>query len=173
MYKTQVLDAESTSFINFLAGPRASKLSALIAIAKALSDSLALPSGQLQIDMVGIPLDPAKKLNEEQQTIRRFFRSNHEIALKEKLSSLNEVVVLDCEKIIDYVVRLYTARYYMVYPTGMIFCIKPETAVLDFFGLGIYLGAEEVKAISENGLELTRVYNGAVKFFARMSEEVR
>lgn len=173
MYYANQLDEESASFINFLAGPRACKLSALIAIAKALSDRLSLPSSQLQIDSVGIPLNPEQRQDEEQLTIGRFYRTNHSIALKEKLSVINEMVALDTDRIQDYAQKLFTARYYMLFPSATIFCARPETAVLDFFGIGMFLDDETVKSISENALELTRIYNGASRFFCKLDEGVR
>lgn len=172
MYYASNLDAESMSFINFLAGPRASKKSALVALAKALSDKLSLPSSQLQIDAIGIPLNPEKKLEEEQMTIGRYYRSNHSIAVREKLSVVNELVALDTDVILDYVEKLYIARYYMLYPAGKIFCVRPDYAVLDFFGIGTFLDEETVKSIAENPLELTRIYNGSVDFFARLDKGV-
>lgn len=141
------LSAETQEFLNFItSGNRSrSQLTSLV-IGKALASSLNLPSA---------PVDD----------IADFYRVNIFIGLQSKVSGLNELSVIDVDAVLDYTARFYTTRYFSAYPKKTIFCPSQETAVLDFLGVSYALDQNSMELVKSAPLEVTKLYNGFVKFF--------
>lgn len=141
------LSAETQEFLNFItSGNRSrSQLTSLV-IGKALASSLNLPSA---------PVDD----------IADFYRVNIFIGLQSKVSGLNELSVIDVDAVLDYTARFYTTRYFAAYPKKTIFCPSQETAVLDFLGASYALDQNSMELVKSAPLEVTKLYNGFVKFF--------
>lgn len=141
------LSAETQEFLNFItSGNRSrSQLTSLV-IGKALASSLNLPSA---------PVDD----------IADFYRLNIFIGLQSKVSGLNELSVIDVDAVLDYTARFYTTRYFAAYPKKTIFCPSQETAVLDFLGASYALDQNSMELVKSAPLEVTKLYNGFVKFF--------
>lgn len=141
------LSAETQEFLNFItSGNRSrSQLTSLV-IGKALASSLNLPSA---------PVDD----------IADFYRLNIFIGLQSKVSGLNELSVIDVDTVLDYTARFYTTRYFAAYPKKTIFCPSQETAVLDFLGASYALDQNSMELVKSAPLEVTKLYNGFVKFF--------
>lgn len=146
------LSAETQDFLNFItSGSRSrSKLTSIV-IAKALASSLNLPSA---------PVDD----------VAAFYRLNVLIGLQSKVSDLNELSVIDVDAVLDYTARFYTTRYYAAYPQPTIFCPSQETAILDFLGASYALDQTSMELIKSAPLEVTKLYNGFVKFFAEAAQ---
>lgn len=141
------LSADTQEFLNFLlSGNRSRSQLTSIIIGKALADVQALPS---------TPVDD----------IADFYRLNVYIGLQSKISDLNELSVIDVDAVIDYTARFYTTRYFAAYPKKTIFCPSQETAILDFLGVSFALDQSSMELIKSAPLEVTKLYNGFVKFF--------
>ena len=146
------LSAETQEFLNFiLSGNRSRSQLASIVIGKALADAQALPSA---------PVDD----------IADFYRLNVFIGLQSKVSDLNELSVIDVDSVLDYTARFYTTRYFAAYPKKTIFCPSQETAILDFMGTSYALDQSSMELIKAAPLEVTKLYNGFVKFFDEASQ---
>lgn len=154
MYSITCLKPETQEFLNYLTiGQRPRSLIASIAIAKALSNTLAVPSGQVD-------------------NLEMYFRTTCLIDVQAKLSNLNELVLVDAVNIIEYVKKFYMARYLTLNPPRTVCCLKSDTAVEDFLGLSVALDFASLEVVKEAPLEATKIHNGAVYFFEEIAEKL-
>lgn len=146
------LSSDAQRFVSYLAyGDRTRTMLASIAIGKTLSNTASLPTGEVE-------------------DIEVFYKTTVLIGLQSKLSALNELVVVDCEAVLDYARRFYLTRYRTAFPSKKIFCCNSETAVEDFMGLTLSLDSLTIKLIRENPLDLTKLHNGLTDLFEKIEE---
>lgn len=137
-----LITKESTAFLNNLGmglRPRAKVTS--IAIAKALADTVPLPSGKVD-------------------SIEFLFNSSFSLGILNKLSKINEITPVDCPVIQDYLLRFYKARYNIVHAPNTIFSFNRSMAIADFFGFSSVIDEDATKLITEAPTEVSRIYNG-------------
>ena len=152
MYAITKLSQESQAFLNHLSmSGKAQSLHSSIAIAKALSNSLPVPSSEVD-------------------NIEMHYRSTHLLSVQKQLSDLNELIVVDTATILLYTQRFYQLRYQQVVPNKTICCLKSETAVQDFFGLTSFIDEATLAAIAVKPMEITKIHNGAVVFFCEIAQ---
>lgn len=146
------LSADTQGFLNYVAsGSRNRSLLTSIAIARALANTLSLPSAPVE-------------------DLRNFYRTTLLINIQEKISDLNELALIDCDAILDYTSRFYSFRYNAAYPAATIFCAKPETAVSDFLGASMVLDETTLELIKSAPVDLTRLTNGFILFFTEINQ---
>lgn len=141
---------QSLETVNFIyqlglgARPR-SKL-ASFTIGKVIADTLSLPSGSVD-DISGL------------------YRLTHQEKTNQIIGALNELVPVDYALIQDYVKRMYLTRYNIIFAQERkVYLFKSETAVSDFFGVGVMIDPETIKLIQDNTTELSFIYNGMTRF---------
>lgn len=147
-----LLTKETTDFLTNLGmglRPRAKTTS--IAIAKALADTLPLPSGKVD-------------------SIEFLFNSSFAIEASSDLSTLNEITPVDCSTIQDYVLRFYKTRYAIVHAPMAVFAFNPTTAVADFFGISSVIDEDTAKLIADAPTEVSRTYNGTRRFLEELDK---
>ena len=150
MYQLSNLCADAQRFVSYLAyGDRTRSLLTSIAIAKTLSNVANLPSSPVE-------------------DIEAFYKANVLIPLRAKLSALNELVVVNCDVILDYARRFYMVRYCNAFPSRKVYCMNSDTALEDFMGLTIALDAGAIEAIRANPVELTKLHNSLTDLFEEM-----
>ena len=137
----KIYSAEGQQFLSFLSnGIRPRALHTSIAIAKAIADSLILPTSQVE-DPDGL------------------FRTMCSIDANSKLSPINELVPLDIETIISYIPKFWKVRYYTMFPRYPIECWDNDASLIKLFGLGYAIDLETVKVIRDNFVDLANTYN--------------
>lgn len=151
MYAISKLSTDSQRFVNFLAsGDRSRSLLTSIAIGKALAKTVSLPTAEVD-------------------NLEQFYKSVVLIDLQTKLSTLNELAVVDVNTALDYTYRFYAVRYYSAFPKRTVFCPRNETALADFMGLSLALDPKATETISAQPMELTNLHNGFVQFFEEIA----
>lgn len=141
------LSAETQEFLNFITSTNRCRLQlSSIVIGKALASTLNLP---------GSPVED----------ISSFYRMNMLINVQQKISELNELTIIDIDTVLDYVYKFYMTRYYAAYPPKTIFCPCADTAILSFLGASYALDQNSMELIKAVPLEVTKLYNGFVRFF--------
>ena len=136
-----IYKADNGNFVEWLSrGLRPRSLYASIAIAKAIADSLIIPSSEMgDVDIA--------------------YNSLCSIDAKSKLSPINEAVVLEVDVILEYIKRFWKVRYYTMFPKFPINGFNKETGLLSLFGLDYAIDIESVKAITDNFIEVAKIYN--------------
>jgi hypothetical protein len=134
------LTPASMEFVNFLNnGHRSRTHVSSFAIAKACCDTLP------------IPVTPV-------EYITGYFKSMHYIAIRDLVSSINELVVLDHELVMEYINRLYEFKYNTVHACND---MAPMTTnqLADVFGISIYFDKDTIDLISGNSALIAKTYN--------------
>ncbi len=150
MYQLSNLCNDAQRFVSYLAyGDRTRSLLTSLAIAKTLSNTASLPSTPVE-------------------EIESFYKANVLIPLRTKLSALNELVVVDCETILDYAQRFYKVRYHCAFPSRKVYCINSDTAVEDFMGLTLVMDSKAIEALRSNPIELTKLHNSLTDLFEEL-----
>lgn len=111
-----------------------------IAAAKAVANSLGLPSGPVE--------DPEVH-----------FREIHLGAARQLVSDLNEVVTINAREVMVLVQSFWKARYGVAYPERIQPLNMPETCYA-FFGYGMYVPGDALQEIEKGGNSLIRMLNG-------------
>lgn len=150
MYNILTLSKEAQEFLNFIASSnRASSAAVSIAAAKALSSCISLPTSIIT-------------------DLEAHIRNNVNIPLTAKLSKLNEIAIIDAKSIIDMAENFYKARYYAAFPARTIYVRTKESAVEDFFGIGMAVSMEIIETIQNNSIEMSKLHNGFVQLFEEL-----
>lgn len=150
MYNILNFTKESQEFLNFIAtSNRATSASISVAAAKALSGCISLPTSNV------VDLDA-------------HIRNNVNIPLQSKLSKLNEIALIDVKTIIDLAENFYKARYYAAFPPRTIYVRSKETALMDFFNIGMSVSIEVSETIQNASLEMSKLHNGFVQLFEEL-----
>ena len=152
MLQVTKLSADTRTFLNGLAsGGRSRNLMTSIALGRALANTLSMPSSPVE-------------------DLRSFYRTTLQLGVQEKVSDINELIVVDCDAVLDYTYRFYAFRYGAAYPSGKIFCNLQETIVSDFLGAGMVLDQASLDAIKAFPVQLTSVVNGFIQCFQELSQ---
>lgn len=150
MYQLSNLCNDAQRFVSYLAyGDRTRSLLTSLAIGKTLANTANLPSAPIE-------------------DIESFYKASIQIPLRTRLSALNELVVIDCDTVLDYARRFYLVRYHTAFPSRKVYCMVPETALEDFMGLTLALAPEAVQAIKANPVELTKLHNSLTDLFEEL-----
>lgn len=141
MFAITKLTAASQSFLAELSATNASRSTvSSIALAKALTFCVNLPSTPVE-------------------DIDAFYRSHVEFDLQSKISSMNEIMLLDVKAVQDYCIKFFMLRYQTVHPKCHVFAFAKETAVEDFFGISRCFDATSIKVVKEEPGLLTQRVN--------------
>lgn len=150
MFQLSNLGADAQRFVSYLAyGDRTRSLLSSLAIAKTLSNTANLPSSPVE-------------------DIEAFYKANIVLPLQTKLSALNELVLVNCDVILDYARRFYMVRYKNAFPGSKIYCMSSDTALEDFMGMTIALDKNAIEVIRDNPVEMTKLHNSLTDLLAEM-----
>ena len=136
---------------------------ASIAIAKVLADRAILPTGKLVVPEG--PTGINQVATSANDSIIAYFRQTSEVAIRMQLAALNEFAVINADEILDYVCQFYMARYYAVFPCGLLYRGIPENGLADFFNLNKAIAPTTLDEIRQSAPELILLYTGAMAFF--------
>jgi hypothetical protein len=141
MFAITKLTAASQAFLAEMAATNGSRSAASsIALAKALTFCVNLPSSPIE-------------------DIDAFYRSQIEFDLQTKISTINEIMLLDVKTVQDYCMKFYMLRYQTAHPGCRVFCFNTETAVEDFFGITRCFDSATLTLVKENAAILTNRVN--------------
>jgi len=151
MFNASKLSSGSMDFINYLTANNSGKCPiTTVAVAYAIAKQLPLPSSKVE-------------------NIEGFFKQTHGITVMKKISEINEFVIVNVNDLSDTVRKFYLARYYVLNPPTLCWCPSPETAIVDLFSISLGLDQATLEIIQRDPVKLSKVHNGAVKFFQDMS----
>lgn len=152
MFNASKLSGESLDFVNYLVANNIGKCPVTTtAIAYAIAKNLQLPSSKVE-------------------NIESFYKQTHSITTLKKISQINEFVIVNSNDLADTVRKFYLARYYVLNPPNLLWCPDPETAVVDLFSIHLGLDKVTLDNIKHDPIKLSKIHNGAIKFFENMSE---
>ena len=132
------LDKEAQRFVSSLPSMGNSRgIGVSVAIAKVLSNQAPLPSAKVD--------DPAA-----------FYNQNAAIEANSKACDLNELMIVDVDKIRELTKQFYCLRYHTLFPKEII-AISEDTPVEDFFGITRELGNEVLESIKKDRVLIMQV----------------
>ena len=150
MYNASKLTGPSLDFINYLVASNIGKCQVTtVAIAYAIAKQLQLPSSKIE-------------------NVEGFYKQTHSITVMQKISQLNEFVIVDINDLSDTVRKFYLARYYIINPPNLCWCPSPETAVVDLFSISLGVDQATLEVIQREPIKLSKIHNAAMKFFEDM-----
>lgn len=114
---------------------------------------------------IGLPLPSAKV-----ECINAFFNTQLSIEVQSKLSTLNELLLLDIDSIIDLVKKFYGFRYEQVYGQQHVL-LRPETAALDFFRVSKYFDEATLNAIGGQSTMITDLTTRFIDLLAELTDQ--
>lgn len=153
MSRITLLNKDSVDFINRLASNGQGKTPLVsIAVAKALSTTLSLPSS---------PVD-----NPEQH-----YRTLCSLTVDTLLSRLNELVLVDVAALQAYTRKFYLARYFAAHPPTMISCFSQQTVLQDFFSLQMGVDPVLIETLPTDPLRLMQYHNSAQNLLKELAIE--
>lgn len=111
------------------------------ALAKAICDSFHIPSSPLD--------DPIT-----------YYKEHLFGAIKNKLSFINEMTVIDIDLVNDMTQVFWNIRYATVYPSEKLFLPMPGAGISPFFGYQTKLAASDYEYIEKNIVSIVKLLNG-------------
>lgn len=116
MYQLTKLSQATQSYISGNISTISKTMTVSIAIAKVISDKLALPPAEIK-------------------GIDTYYLNNQFMTVNKYINSINELLVVDTKLIFDLVLRFYKLRYNSLIPVPSTIALCKDTAVEDFFGI--------------------------------------
>lgn len=142
MYSITKLSPPTAAFVNRAMGSGLNRSKYFpLAVAYCISASLAIPS-------------------EEVTSAEEYYRNNHHNSVTALLSAINEVIPGNSKAAQEAVKKFYAFRVSAAFPKAIPLAMKPNTGVVDFFGLSAVFGDDILKLINESNGELTTMVNG-------------
>lgn len=112
-----------------------------IAISKAIADHIHLPTSKVTDAM-------------------HFYNNAIAMNVYAVISKINELVVIDCDSIKEYVCKMYLWRYRIAFdPPANILMADPETVIDDLFGFNLLFDKSMACQLKDNPSHVMRVYN--------------
>lgn len=134
------LSKESQELVSKLAAEGSKTLLASLAIAKVIAYGLDLPSSKVE-------------------SVNQYFNVTHKIKASEIVFTINEIIILDTNIIIDYIIKFYNYRYDHLYPNNVVIAVNPNTGIIDFFNISKYFDNATLEVIATNPSKLTMYCN--------------
>lgn len=152
MYNSTKLSEDSLEFFQDLpAIARGDNELISIGVAKALANQLSIPSTQ-----VSNPSD-------------YFLQTNYAL-VRQAVSLINELCVLDLNRVQELTKLFWTVRYNIVYPRRKIFVSNQNSAESFFFGYGSLVPKNDAETIRQNVPILVNIFNGVAQAIFEVSE---
>ncbi len=126
-------------------------ISSLSSSGESRSQLVSIGLARTLASMLPMPTSPV-------ECIKTFFRMNQEINVRDKVYTLNELMVLDTEKVTDLIKAFYYYRYNAIYPSKVIILSK-SFPLEDLFEITRYFGNETINLIKDNPTKLMYVQN--------------
>lgn len=120
-----------------------------IALGKVIADNISLPSSKV--------LDPKSE-----------YMHNFKMGVYSTISPINELIIVDIDRVVSYVDAFYLARYNLVYGNKSII-ISDEDQLTDFFGLNKYIDKVTLEEIKASGKKIMYYYNELSKLVEFLS----
>lgn len=137
MYLVTKLSQASQTFINQLGSGDLTQ----IALAKAIANKLPLPS-------------------QEVTDASEYFATNCSKSVKESVSTINELIVVDTKNVLDMVATFFKARLATLFPADKLYCIGETDCESDFFGYSSSISPELLAKCKTNSKQLVMLVNG-------------
>lgn len=152
MYHITKLSQASQTLIADISGSNKSRaLPVSITLARLLANRLPLPTSEVEC-------------------IDTFYNAQHAVAALTRLSSLNELLLLDTATIVDLIKRFYRLRYQQVCPQDHVL-MRPQTAVLDFFRVTKSVDETTITCIYENATYIMELTTRFIDLLNELKEE--
>lgn len=148
-YYNTKLTSKSQMYLSALTSSNRSRSKEVsIAIARIVSNRFSIP--------VGV------------QDITAYYNTQVRLELEAMVNSLNNLVVLDIQSILDYSAKFYNFRYLSACPSVHILAVNNQTAVVDFFSISRIFDEAFLKILSEHAVCITE----ATLRFSDILEEI-
>ena len=145
------LSSSSLSFVSKLTTNNTSRaMSTSIALGRTLSNSLTLPSSP-----VDNPL--------------QYFKIQNQLNLESLISTINEIVIIDTNAVLDYATKFYEYRYASVHPTPHVIALNKQSAIADFFSISKHFSKECLSVIESNPVFMTDLVNNFKNMIAELT----
>lgn len=149
-----LLDARSQAFINKLVSAgRSTKDEVSLGLARYLAYSVSLPS-------------------EEVQDIEAFYRLNHYGNIITAVSTINELVLLDTDRVFELTRSLYAFRYSTAFGCSPAVSSKEGLSIPTFLGLHRHLSTNDCDVINLHGNEIAINHNEFKHLLGCLKKEV-
>jgi hypothetical protein len=123
----------------FLTGVGCDTKATSMALAKAISDKLTMPGGQVE----GLEFYYKENIKDKNYT---------------ELHYIVESCLVDIDLVEQYIHKFWTIRYNLLFPSKV--CRTTNNGILDFFDLATSLPKDDLDFINKNTLRLITLYNG-------------
>ena len=131
MFLFTKLDKDAQKFISTMPSMGSTRgLGVSIAIARVLSNGASVPSS---------PVDD----------ISSYYNQNVDASIYNNACTINELLVIDLEKVRTLAKQFYILRYAFLYPKE-VYALSADNTVEDFFGLSRHLGNEVFESIKND-----------------------
>ena len=152
MYNISKLSNESKNFLQNL--PLTSKSNQeviLTALAKVISSELTLPSTPVE-------------------NVSSFYLQTIYSNVRDTISFMNEMVIVDVNRLQELVKVFWLVRYNLLYPRKKLFVVNTIVTEAHFFGFSSLLSVEMTNFIQTNTPVLIEVANGFSKIVSELNE---
>lgn len=114
---------------------------ASVALARVLTNNMSIPSAPVENPIL-------------------FYKTQNSITISTLIADINELCVLDVQRVQDYCEKFFLYRYHACHPTRHVLAICPETAVEDFFGISKVMSREIIDIVKNSSSVVCTYVNG-------------
>ena len=151
MYQISKLSQDSQSFIAGLSQTgKSSSAEVAFMIGREIANKLDLPSSRVD-------------------SPDQYFRVTYQIEAESLINEINEMLVIDVNVTLGYIIKFYNYRYNVAYPDRGVFAVSKDTAIEDFFKIS----KEFDKAILDKIKEDPIFFTGLANNLYRLLEELK
>lgn len=150
MYNASKLSSETKNFLqNIQLTAKSNQEVIMMALAKSIANALQMPSSPVE--------------NPSEFYLHTTFQN-----MRNTLSHVNELVVVDLARAQDLIKTFWLIRYNILYPRKKLFVTNAIKSESHFFGFSSLLSPTDATFIQENTLVLVTIANG----FSQMIDEI-
>lgn len=154
VYNVTKLSADTNSFLlNLPLYSKGNQELTALAAARAISNDLTLPSS---------PVESAAAF---------YVQAVYNNA-RDMISDLNEVTVVDLNRVQELVKTFWLVRYNILFPRKKLFCTNALVSESHFLGFGSILGHAESAMIQQSSEVLINLYNGFSQLLTELSPQI-
>lgn len=156
MYNVSKLSGDSKAFLqNLPLVTKSNQEITAMALSKAIANELQLPSS---------PVESASD----------FYLQTVYLQVRDAVSTLNELVVVDLNRVQELVKTFWLVRYNVLFPRKKLFLTNAVVSESHFFGFSSFLSPDDAVFIQNNTITLLQVCNGFSQIISEISvsEEV-
>lgn len=143
MFAITKLTPTTQSYVTALSVSEARSKVTSIALARALTRCLDLPTGA-----IGNAAD-----------IMSFYTTHGLEDVKSKLAGINELVMVNIDEVLTYCEKFYLTRYYLAFPVASVLAFRKDFTTEDFFGINKQFDDETLNLIRCCGADVAVRYN--------------